>query len=179
MVSCNDWNYLRVRGEYSAMVMTSPARTELPPRARRIPLIGLGIGIILRTTSACAENTAASLEFINSSQELPPRARRIPSKPLAVAHLHGTTSACAENTLVTALSLLIAGNYLRVRGEYRMQFYSALPHGELPPRARRILPHVSCSAACNGTTSACAENTACCIRRCGKSGNYLRVRGEY
>ena len=159
MVSCNDWNYLRVRGEYSAMVMTSPARTELPPRARRIPLIGLGIGIILRTTSACAENTAASLEFINSSQELPPRARRIPSKPLAVAHLHGTTSACAENTHGRRVAPPGDWNYLRVRGEYNKEAKPCLRTVELPPRARRILDEPELIVDEIGTTSACAENT--------------------
>ena len=33
----SDWNYLRVRGEYSTRSTPTPARPELPPRARRIP----------------------------------------------------------------------------------------------------------------------------------------------
>ena len=51
------WNYLRVRGEYSTEVDSISSPRELPPRARRIRLLALTLGIILRTTSACAENT--------------------------------------------------------------------------------------------------------------------------
>ena len=50
---------------------------------------------------------------------------------------------------------------------------------ELPPRARRILVKYENSIVCQGTTSACAENTrgpATCLPY---SRNYLRVRGEY
>ena len=51
------WNYLRVRGEYSAAVGPLGPDTELPPRARRIhrhhPHSIRNHG----TTSACAENT--------------------------------------------------------------------------------------------------------------------------
>ena len=32
---------------------------------------------------------------------------------------------------------------------------------------------------CDGTTSACAENTCCLLMRVMFAGNYLRVRGEY
>ena len=35
------WNYLRVRGEYSSVLRSSPAVLELPPRARRIPEFNL------------------------------------------------------------------------------------------------------------------------------------------
>ena len=51
------WNYLRVRGEYSEMMIWPSRHRELPPRARRIlhrlrhPTPPRG------TTSACAENT--------------------------------------------------------------------------------------------------------------------------
>ena len=34
-------NYLRVRGEYITFCATTPANTELPPRARRIPPLNL------------------------------------------------------------------------------------------------------------------------------------------
>ena len=90
-------NYLRVRGEYPAEMLDAYYRTELPPRARRIPREVWGVEIHQGTTSACAENTKClSLvrksvwnylrvrgEYTNGntaripSQELPPRARRI------------------------------------------------------------------------------------------------------
>ena len=57
-LSCwNNWNYLRVRGEYSWKCGAGSPPWELPPRARRI------LGFVVRkgrkhgTTSACAENT--------------------------------------------------------------------------------------------------------------------------
>ena len=51
-------NYLRMRGEYS--LRKSPPRifVELPPHARRIPLILVRRLFGSGTTSACAENTA-------------------------------------------------------------------------------------------------------------------------
>ena len=93
-------NYLRVRGEYPGVGPVMPRIMELPPRARRIHGMDSGFDELFGTTSACAENTAAShtvrktswnylrvrgeyiafnfLQF--SSVELPPRARRIPQK---------------------------------------------------------------------------------------------------
>ena len=111
--------------------------------------------------------------------ELPPRARRIRLglSPRIVAH--GTTSACAENTVSTHEPRRLPGNYLRVRGEYRASIVTELNLLELPPRARRILPRVPCSAPCFGTTSACAENTSRFKRSIRSRWNYLRVRGEY
>ena len=50
-------NYLRVRGEYISSTISSGSSTELPPRARRIPPVGVAVPISLGTTSACAENT--------------------------------------------------------------------------------------------------------------------------
>ena len=50
-------NYLRVRGEYGSTIDTMTETEELPPRARRIPLIHLPQTIHRGTTSACAENT--------------------------------------------------------------------------------------------------------------------------
>ena len=51
--------------------------------------------------------------------------------------------------------------------------------GELPPRARRILPRAAGLLGLPGTTSACAENTYSDEKRHKTAGNYLRVRGEY
>ena len=50
---------------------------------------------------------------------------------------------------------------------------------ELPPRARRILAADQATRVADGTTSACAENTAEALNRAAVMGNYLRVRGEY
>ena len=153
--------------------------TELPPRARRIPVMmvaGVDGG---GTTSACAENTSvirATLytrrnylrvrgeypmisEKAFSSPELPPRARRIPHTNTSSTRLIGTTSACAENTGVTPPPDPRDGNYLRVRGEYWGWGVYIRWGVELPPRARRILPVRGQPVATPGTTSACAENT--------------------
>ena len=73
----------------------------------------------------------------------------------------------------------IWGNYLRVRGEYKLRvtlLYSLL---ELPPRARRIPNRMPVSISCLGTTSACAENTPIQLDSSISAWNYLRVRGEY
>ena len=114
-----DRNYLRVRGEYLITRNASPARKELPPRARRIPGRSRRHRRACGTTSACAENTSAKRlsiflrrnylrvrgEYRNalssqcSHRELPPRARRI--------RLEGRPET------------LIFWNYLRVRGEYQ------------------------------------------------------------
>ena len=51
-------NYLRVRGEYIPMVTILMRFLELPPRARRIPIIVDIFTPFLGTTSACAENTS-------------------------------------------------------------------------------------------------------------------------
>ena len=132
-------NYLRVRGEYLTFSSVVSAPTELPPRARRIPLGIKTTPYQKGTTSACAENTPCTQPQVAprrnylrvrgeyetwilanpSYGELPPRARRI--------HLHreylwwakGTTSACAENTSLSLLSPSLLQNYLRVRGEYK------------------------------------------------------------
>ena len=50
-------NYLRVRGEYQIRKNVRCPASELPPRARRIPPVGVAVPISLGTTSACAENT--------------------------------------------------------------------------------------------------------------------------
>ena len=70
-------------------------------------------------------------------------------------------------------------NYLRVRGEYRISRQAPNPHGELPPRARRIHVLMVLRFFCTGTTSACAENTRTRQHPAPGRRNYLRVRGEY
>ena len=91
----------------------------------------------------------------------------------------GTTSACAENTWRAAQRDHDAGNYLRVRGEYRLKAGVIEKIMELPPRARRILSDAFLLSSVVGTTSACAENTLAWPYFPGLPWNYLRVRGEY
>ena len=91
----------------------------------------------------------------------------------------GTTSACAENTKRHFLLKRLKRNYLRVRGEYVGKHILSTPLMELPPRARRIPYAGHMLPGADGTTSACAENTAGITRTCGHSWNYLRMRGEY
>ena len=151
-------NYLRVRGEYLSVAAFSITFAELPPRARRIRPRAVMAVVLIGTTSACAENTwlphcciAWSRNYLRvrgeykilwpqptRAMELPPRARRILVDLLSLLRFHGTTSACAENTFVTWREDLTAGNYLRVRGEYRFAPAVGVPYPELPPRARRI-----------------------------------------
>ena len=50
-------NYLRVRGEYSVGASQGITPQELPPRTRRIQILGLGRLWLPGTTSAYAENT--------------------------------------------------------------------------------------------------------------------------
>ena len=50
-------NYLRVRGEYRGVAFQMKRFEELPPRARRIPLLDITRQKWYGTTSACAENT--------------------------------------------------------------------------------------------------------------------------
>ena len=50
-------NYLRVRGEYLYWIREIVYSSELPPRARRIPMTNAETPTDLGTTSACAENT--------------------------------------------------------------------------------------------------------------------------
>ena len=53
----NNWNYLRVRGEYCASTNIILLDMELPPRARRIHAAKSLGHVFPGTTSACAENT--------------------------------------------------------------------------------------------------------------------------
>ena len=84
------------------------------------------------------EYVSGALQEILQS-ELPPRARRIRSVPVRGSVILGTTSACAENTFDGLLGVGGDGNYLRVRGEYALDYLHGLLRTELPPRARRIL----------------------------------------
>ena len=153
-------NYLRVRGEYQRNIRLATSFRELPPRARRIPVLVVNINESDGTTSACAENTHGSPEqypptwnylrvrgeyplasrvrgFVG---ELPPRARRIPPTPTLSPPKLGTTSACAENTKSYHTLMTWWWNYLRVRGEYSRPTKRVGAPKELPPRARRIRP---------------------------------------
>ena len=131
-------NYLRVRGEYIRVYPCRFSQEELPPRARRIQLVGGERRNGRGTTSACAENTKKPTsdfewkwnylrvrgEYMRTAwcrktlSELPPRARRIQIIERIGVFIIGTTSACAENTGRVINVVLDAGNYLRVRGEY-------------------------------------------------------------
>ena len=154
---------------------------ELPPRARRIRLV---VGCAPKpygTTSACAENTIWAFpcnivgwnylrvrgEYAHPMRpgpehgELPPRARRIPWTDTTRWLTDGTTSACAENTSCARSTPPSYRNYLRVRGEYSAREKRKNLPRELPPRARRIPKISQIRRQTHGTTSACAENTAC------------------
>ena len=152
---------------------------ELPPRARRILISHQGracpLGNYLRVRGEYAGLTAVS----KIKAELPPRARRIRVHAVRDAHINGTTSACAENTRPRRRYPQRKRNYLRVRGEYSNRPSPTLTCMELPPRARRIRFSGCGMLRPQGTTSACAENTACARYPWDLAGNYLRVRGEY
>ena len=178
---------------------TCPGPAELPPRARRIPPVVIGMVRQNGTTSACAENTSPMPHSRQPSRnylrvrgeysisdaelleqlELPPRARRIRGPPGAIRPAYGTTSACAENTNFFAPPNAFRQNYLRVRGEYTGAMTRMRLSKELPPRARRIQQNGDALKQIEGTTSACAENTVAAPTGTPPSGNYLRVRGEY
>ena len=111
--------------------------------------------------------------------ELPPRTRRILWAVGAIRNFMGTTSAYAENTRAPACMIMVAGNYLRVRGEYTKPHDIPHTNKELPPRTRRILAHELGVTILMGTTSAYAENTADDVYVALHQRNYLRVRGEY
>ena len=192
-------NYLRVRGEYSATLPTDFPNWELPPRARRIQQLAEEMGVMIGTTSACAENTTpmttggphgrnylrvrgeypSKVPRSAAAMELPPRARRIRTAQMGFLRARGTTSACAENTHLHPCRCAAMGNYLRVRGEYNAHNLINNQLRELPPRARRIPSWWLVFGGLGGTTSACAENTAPRVVPGSAWWNYLRVRGEY
>ena len=92
-----DWNYLRVRGEYAEAREKKIGMLELPPRTRRIPGVASWCLAGVGTTSAYAENTSMMAifssitrnylrvrgeyehdgDFFVNHPELPPRTRRI------------------------------------------------------------------------------------------------------
>ena len=117
--------------------------------------------------------------ILRAWRELPPRARRIRVVAVVYPGVFGTTSACAENTSRLDGVISAHGNYLRVRGEYRVPASEPVMPAELPPRARRIQYDPADFFGSRGTTSACAENTRHDTRRADSTRNYLRVRGEY
>ena len=114
---------------------------ELPPRTRRILDSLVSKMEPIGTTSAHAENTSHMTSIIGlwrnylrargeycrgygwylESAELPPRTRRILENLLGFGIIHGTTSAHAENTAGRRFSSSNMRNYLRARGEYRLQ----------------------------------------------------------
>ena len=114
-----------------------------------------------------------------ASKELPPRTRRIPNIPPSCFLACGTTSAYAENTNQGPGHGHRGGNYLRVRGEYRIKAERERKLAELPPRTRRIPVSGRNFFPLSGTTSAYAENTSGRRLRTRLTRNYLRVRGEY
>ena len=147
---------------------------------------------------ACAENTISRSGFppgsrnylrvrgeyifrpclMHSFWELPPCMRKIPLNNEDCYAIAGTTSACAENTRSRHPGHHPSRNYLRVRGEYA-KGGGGVAIVELPPRAWRIPPPATLDQGVTGTTSACAENTACLGGGMHPARNYLRVRGEY
>ena len=168
-----------MRGEYWRATDECACGAELPPRARRIPLV-------LRYGQPTARNylRVRGEYFPNRTsrcfvRELPPRARRIHALACGIGIDRGTTSACAENTNRLHGPQLPGQNYLRVRGEYRRCLVASNLVLELPPRARRIRARARLPGGNLGTTSACAENTNPPIPHFAHPWNYLRVRGEY
>ena len=171
---------------------------ELPPRTRRIPCHSPQPPPVVGTTSAYAENTMIRFSMLTdlgnylrvrgeysmtvtdqfAQAELPPRTRRI-HKQRRRRRRDGTTSAYAENTHGRQTVSCTPRNYLRVRGEYLLPFCLGIIRMELPPRTRRILRSKLLARLSYGTTSAYAENTSKNRLKSGKTGNYLRVRGEY
>ena len=188
-----------MRGEYTPTPPAPNFPWELPPHARRIPLHFSHVLVHRGTTSACAENTwSAGSALLRSGNylrmrgeyhhhrhhpghgvELPPHARRIPLRGPPLFAGCGTTSACAENTLQRMKRLPPLRNYLRMRGEYDPMDIWHTREAELPPHARRIHKDLANKPPQQGTTSACAENTAGRPTCSSLERNYLRMRGEY
>ena len=56
-MTARNWNYLRVRGEYTLALLMYPPVAELPPRTRRIRSGHWRVQERIGTTSAYAENT--------------------------------------------------------------------------------------------------------------------------
>ena len=131
-------NYLRVRGEYNSGFRPSFFHLELPPRARRIQSKPHAAESLARNYLRVRGEYNAMNGFMAITAELPPRARRIHTEQIVPIILSGTTSACAENTWGENPKIHSHRNYLRVRGEYRVNSPVNGLMRELPPRARRI-----------------------------------------
>ena len=67
MTKITSGNYLRVRGEYPRKTIVHTDVSELPPRARRIPVGVVAVCSTPGTTSACAENTVETNIFVCSA----------------------------------------------------------------------------------------------------------------
>ena len=91
-------NYLRVRGEYSMPPLARASIAELPPRARRIQVMGVVCGGWFVNYLRVRGEYISIARFKSISWELPPRARRILPLQSLTRILNRTTSACAENT---------------------------------------------------------------------------------
>ena len=59
----DQWNYLRMRGEYRPPPKGPTRQPELPPRARRIQEAVVELPAVQGTTSACAENTVKNFSL--------------------------------------------------------------------------------------------------------------------
>ena len=59
-----NWNYLRVRGEYLRLIFKDNLNRELPPRTRRIRTCQFQMLMEHGTTSAYAENTLNELGLL-------------------------------------------------------------------------------------------------------------------
>ena len=153
------WNYLRARGEYSAVQVSATPFWELPPRTRRIlhseTFQGRQPGNYLRARG----EYGILLPSTMTTTELPPRTRRIHVTFRLLSSGFGTTSAHAENTPKLQNGVQAARNYLRARGEYNSHIQTPRLIRELPPRTRRIRGCVTPFLFPKGTTSAHAENT--------------------
>ena len=83
----DQWNYLRVRGEYRFVLCWTGTQAELPPRARRILFAVIVKLVIVGTTSACAENTLLrSLKLLRARNYLRVRGEYHPPQ-----HIHPQT----------------------------------------------------------------------------------------
>ena len=149
-----------MRGEYLPSLLAARHTSELPPRARRILTGGFGFLGFEGTTSACAENTS----FPRLQQRLCKNYLRVRGE-----YTWGATESCDQAELPPRARRILLRlkpendshwNYLRVRGEYSGVLVGLVVGLELPPRARRILPEKWFDHPDDGTTSACAENTA-------------------
>ena len=104
-----------------------------------------------------------------TGKELPPHARRREIAKFCFTLVMRITSACAEKSPMPAYAPAQSWNYLRMRGEEKIDTFATVFREELPPHARRrARPHLSRSRR-SGITSACAEKSGMRIHRCSHS----------